>query len=123
MFNNQYDPFDRNQSFPPSQPPIPPRWEPPEIPEPPRRPLRDRMQPFMNARFFGNLLLLPMAALVLFLVSLIIDWLAGLGSEISFNVLRWFEGAGFRSQYELGNTFRLLLLAVFVGWAIRRFRR
>jgi hypothetical protein len=81
------------------------------------------MQPIMNARFFGNLLLLPMILLVLFLASLVIDFVAGLGSEVSFNVLRWFRGAGFRSQYELGNTFRLVLLAVFVGWAIRRFRR
>ena len=118
MYNNQFDPYGQNRVQPPNQ--VPPPWVPQEQQRPP---LRDRMQPFLNARFFGNLLFLPMLILVLFLVSLIIDWVAGLGSEISFNVLRWFENAGFRSQYELGNTFRLVLLAVFVGWAIRRFRR
>lgn len=61
--------------------------------------------------------------LLCWVASVSINFLAGLGASGSFEVFDWFKGAGFRSESELGNFFRLALLAVFVGWAISRFRR
>jgi len=49
--------------------------------------------------------------------------LTGSFSDGVMDILRWADGIGFDNKYEIQNTIRILLLAVFFGWAYRRFRR
>ena len=70
-----------------------------------------------------SFLYIIMLIVIAFLAIIGINVLSEIGSNASLNVFHWFQAAGFNSQYELANFFRLGLLAVFIGWAINRFRR
>ena len=75
-------------------------------------------------RLFAQLCLYVVLVVTLVMVvSTVINFFGDLGSHSAFQVLHWYRGAGFRNEYEFGNFLRLFLLAVFVGWAISRFKK